>query len=92
MSCIEDNSYEILLSQATPKQCEEFVKKNTDEMYYVPGGYKILGAALKGDSIPVGIRGTDLIFQFIKPCYGFFVLKIENAQDEIEKVRADFKK
>jgi len=92
MSCIEDIPYEILLSQITPKQCDEFVKKNTDEMYHVPGGYKIRGVALKGDAIPVGISGTDLIFQFMKPCYGFFVLKIKDAQDEIERVRAEFKK
>ena len=89
MSCIDEIPYEILLSRATPKQCEEFVKKNTDEMYHVPGGYKISGVPLVGgNAIPVGISGSDLIFQFVKPCSGLYVLKIVDAQDDIEKVRA----
>ena len=93
MSCIEEITYNIMLSRATPKQCEEFVKKNTDEMYHVPGGYKICGVPLVGgNAIPVGVSGSDLIFQFVKPCSGLYVLKIESAQDEIERVRAEFKK
>ena len=93
MSCINEITDEILLSNATPKQCEEFVKNNTDEMYYVTAGYKIRGVALLGkDTIPVGISGSDFIFQFVKPCRGFYVLKIKDAQDEIEKLRASFKK
>lgn len=89
MSCIDEISYEILLSRATPKQCEEFVKKNTNEMYHVPGGYKIRGVPLVGGhSIPVGVSGSDLIFQFVKPCSGLYVLKIVDAQDEVDKVRA----
>lgn len=92
MSCIDEIPYEILLSRVTPKQCGEFVKKNTDEMYHVPGGYKIRGVPLVGGTaIPVGISGSDLIFQFVKPCSGLYVLKISEAQDEIEKVRAEFK-
>ncbi len=93
MSCVNEITDEILLSNATPKQCEEFVKNNTDEMYYVTAGYKIRGVALLGkDTIPVGISDSDFIFQFVKPCRGFYVLKIKDAQDEIEKLRASFKK
>lgn len=93
MSCVNEITDEILLSNATPKQCEEFVKNNTDEMYYVTAGYKIRGVALLGkDTIPVGISGLDFIFQFVKPCRGFYVLKIKDAQDEIEMLRASFKK
>ena len=93
MSCIDEIPYEILLSRATPKQCEEFVKKNTDEMYHVPGGYKISGVPLVGgNEIPVGVSGSNLIFQFVKPCSGLYVLKIKDAQDEIERVRTGFKK
>ncbi|NYT19202.1 MAG: DUF1894 domain-containing protein, partial [Methanosarcinales archaeon] len=39
------------------------------------------------NSIPIGIKGNDLIFQFIKPCSGLFILRIKDAQDEIEKIR-----
>ena len=89
MSCIDEIPYEIMLSRATPKQCEDFVKNNTDEMYYVPGGYKIRGVPLVGgNNIPVGVSGPNLIFQFVKPCSGLYVLKINDAQDEIDRVRA----
>ena len=88
MTCIDEITYEIMLSQATPKQCENFVKKHTDEIYYVSGGYKIRGVPLVGgNTIPVGISGSNLIFQFVKPCSGLYVLKIKDAQDEIDKVR-----
>ncbi|HJH31563.1 MAG TPA: DUF1894 domain-containing protein [Methanosarcinaceae archaeon] len=93
MTCISEITDELLLSNATPEQCEEFVKKNTDEMYYVPAGYRIGGVALMGrKAIPIGISGPDLIFQFVKPCRGFFVLKMKDAQDEIDRLRAKFKK
>ena len=89
MTCIDEIPYNIMLSHATQKQCEEFVKKNTDEIYYVPGGYTIRGVPLVGgNAIPVGVSGKNLIFQFVKPCSGLYVLKIEDAQDEIERVRA----
>ena len=89
MTCIDEIPYNIMLSHATQKQCAEFVKKNTDEIYYVPGGYTIRGVPLVGgNAIPVGVSGKNLIFQFVKPCSGLYVLKIEDAQDEIERVRA----
>ncbi|MGP8321159.1 MAG: DUF1894 domain-containing protein [Methanosarcinaceae archaeon] len=93
MSCINEITDEIMLSNATPKQCEDFVKKNTDEMFNVPAGYKVRGVALMGkNTIPVGISGSDIIFQFVKPCRGFYVLKIKDAQDEIDRLHAKFKK
>lgn len=90
MTCIKDISYEILLSSVTPAQSEKYVRDNSDEVFYVPGGYKVRGVPLVGgDSIPVGIKGDDLIFQFVKPCSGLFVLMIKDAQDEIERLRSD---
>lgn len=88
MACINDIPYEILLKGGSPKQCEEFIQKECDEVYHVKGGYKIRGVLLRGgDTIPIGIKGNDLIFQFIKPCSGLFILRIPDAQDEIEKLR-----
>lgn len=93
MACINEITDEVMLNNATPKQCEEFIKNNTDEIYHVNAGYRIRGVALLGkDKIPVGIKDLDLIFQFVKPCRGFYVLKIKDAHDEIEKLRAEFKK
>lgn len=87
-SCTKDVPYEILLSGITPAQSEKFIKENSDRLFHVPGGYKIKGMKLIGsDKIPVGVKGKDLIFQFIKPCFGLFVLKITDAQDEIDKLQ-----
>jgi len=87
-SCTKDIPYEILLSGITPAQSEKFIKENSDRLFHVPGGYKIKGMKLIGsDKIPVGVQGKDLIFQFIKPCFGLFVLKITDAQDEIDKLQ-----
>lgn len=88
MACINDIPYEILLKGGSPQQCEDFIRNECDEVHHVKGGYKVRGVLLHGgDAIPIGVKGNDLIFQFIKPCSGLFVLKIPDAQDEIEKIR-----
>ncbi|MDA0524687.1 DUF1894 domain-containing protein [Methanococcoides alaskense] len=88
MSCINDIPYEILLKGATPKECEDFIKKECDEVYHVKGGYKLHGIMLRGgDSIPIGIKGDDLIFQFIKPCSGLYILRYPDAKEDIEQLR-----
>lgn len=88
MSCINDIPYEIMLKGASPKECEEFVSKNSDEVYHVPAGYTIRGVMLRGaKTIPIGIKGNAIYFQYVKPCAGLFVLKLDNAEDEIGKLR-----
>ncbi|OPY21214.1 MAG: hypothetical protein A4E24_00695 [Methanomethylovorans sp. PtaU1.Bin093] len=90
-SCTKDIPYEILTSGVTLAQSEKYIKENSDRVFHVPGGYKIKGMKLIGsDKIPVGVKGKDLIFQFIKPCFGLFVLKIADAQEEIDKLQKEF--
>ncbi|MDK2891931.1 DUF1894 domain-containing protein [Methanohalophilus sp.] len=90
MSCINDIPYEIMLKGASPKECEDFIRKNSDEMYHVPAGYKIRGVMLKGaKTIPIGLKGDTIYFQYVKPCTGLFVLKLDNAGDEIDKLRSE---
>jgi len=90
-SCTKDIPYEILTSGVTLAQSERYIKENSDKVFHVPGGYKIKGMKLIGsDKIPVGVKGKDLIFQFIKPCFGLFVLKIADAQEEIDKLQKEF--
>ncbi|MBC7084823.1 MAG: DUF1894 domain-containing protein [Methanomethylovorans sp.] len=90
-SCTKNIPYEILISGITPAQSEKYIKENSDRVFHVPGGYNIRGMKLIGsDKIPVGVKGKDLLFQFIKPCFGVFVLKITDAQDEIDKLQTDF--
>lgn len=90
MACISDLPYEIVLSGVTPGQSEKYIKENSDEVFYVPGGYKLLGVTLRGSSaIPVGIKDSDIIFQFVKPCSGLFVLRIRNEPEEVKRLRSD---
>ncbi|MGD9778844.1 DUF1894 domain-containing protein [Methanomethylovorans sp.] len=90
-SCTKDIPYEILTSGVTLAQSEKYIKDNSDRVFHVPGGYNIKGMKLIGsDKIPVGVKGKDLIFQFIKPCFGLFVLKIADAQEEIDKLQKEF--
>ncbi len=89
MACINDIPYEILLKGVTLEECESFINQQCDEVYHVPGGYKLRGIMLRGGAtIPIGVCGKDIIFQYIKPCSGLFVLKLEDAEDEIERLRA----
>jgi len=93
MACINEVPHEILLSGATLGQCEAFIRKNSDEVYHVSGGYKICGVPLMGSRpIPIGVKGSELLFLYTKPCFGLFVLKIKDADDEIKRLHSFSKK
>ena len=91
MSCIEQMKYEILLEKMTFKESREFIEKNSDEVYYVPPGYKIFNNyyVIGIPPIALGIKGNSLIFTYTKPCYGTFVLSIdsEDSRKEISRLR-----
>ena len=40
MSCIEQKRYKILLEKTTFKESREYIETNSDEVHYVPPGYK----------------------------------------------------
>ncbi|AKB80480.1 hypothetical protein MSHOH_3997 [Methanosarcina horonobensis HB-1 = JCM 15518] len=92
MVCLSEYDFEILLKNATPKECENFIKERSDEVYLVPGGYSIKGIFLLGTAIPVGFSGNAILFQFIKPCFGLFVLRMKDEAEEIKKLREQYKK
>ncbi len=91
MSCIEQMKYEILMEKKTFKESREFIEKNSDEVYYVPPGYKIFNNyyVIGIPPIALGIKGNALIFTYTKPCYGTFVLSIdsEDSRKEIHRLR-----
>jgi len=89
---LEDYDFEIILKNSTLQQCEGFIKEYVEEMYLAPGGYKVKDVTLLGKSAPVGFLGNDLIFQYVKPCYGFFVLKLPNEAEEIKRLREQYNK
>ena len=87
-----DYDFEILLKNKTLRECESFIKDKTGDMYLVPGGYKVKGITLLGTTSPVGFLGNDIIFQYTKPCFGFFILKLPDEAEEIRSLREQFKK
>jgi hypothetical protein len=91
MSCIEQMKYQILLEKTTFKASREYIEKNSDEVYYIPVGYKIFKDyyVIGIPPIALGAKGNALIFTYTKPCYGTFVLTIddEESKKEIEKLR-----
>ncbi len=92
MACLREYRYEILLKNTTLRECEDYIKGHSEEAYLVPGGYKIKGITLLGMTSPVGFSGNDIIFQFTKPCFGFFVIKLQNEAEEGKKLRDQYKK
>ncbi len=92
MTCINDLPFEILLKGATPSQCSELITERSDKVYRVTDGYRIRGVPLMGSSVPVGVKGDEVFFQYIKPCTGLFVLRLPDAADVVEKLSNDFDK
>ncbi len=92
MACLREYKYEILLKNTTLKDCEDYIKEHSEEVYLAPGGYKVKGLTLLGTTAPVGFSGNDIIFRFTKPCFGFFVIRLQNEGEEIKRLRDQYKK
>ncbi len=89
---LEDYDFEILLKNTTLQECESFIEDNSENMYLVPGGYKIKDITLLGKTSPVGFLGNNIIFRYTKSCFGFFVLKLKDQAEEIRRLREQYKK
>lgn len=91
MSCIEQKKYKILLEKTTFKESREYIETNSDEVYYVPPGYKIFNDyyVIGIPPIALGAKDNALFFTYTKPCHGTFVLTIddEESKKEINKLR-----
>ena len=101
MSCIEQMKYKLLLERVSFKEAREYIEKNSDEVYYVDPGYKIFKDYYMIGVPPVamGAKGDELLFTYVKPCHGTFVMTIESKEEiqrlrdrEKEKVMASLKK
>lgn len=92
MVCLTEFDHEILLKNTTLKECQEFIKEYSDEVYLVPRGYKVKSFVLLGPAIPVGFSRNDILFQFTKPCFGFFVIRLKNEEKEVKKLKDQYKK
>lgn len=101
MSCIEQMKYDLLLERVSFKEAKEFIEKNSDEVYYVDPGYKIFKDyyIIGVPPIAMGVKGDELLFTYVKPCHGTFVMKIKSEEEikrlrdrEREKIMASLKK
>jgi hypothetical protein len=74
--------YEILLTGGTYKDGREFIRTNFKEVYEVEPGYKLFDVYLIGvPPIFVGVENGCIIFPYVKPCHGTFVLKIKDGEE-----------
>ncbi|MDD2439849.1 MAG: DUF1894 domain-containing protein [Methanosarcinaceae archaeon] len=91
MSCIEQMKYEILLDRISYKEARAYIENNSEEIYYVAPGYKIFKDyhIIGVPPVALGVKGNALIFTYTKPCYGTFVLTVDNEESikEIAKLR-----
>jgi hypothetical protein len=90
MSCRDKiGGHALLLEGVTFKEAREFIEDNSDEVYYVPPGYKILDDCYLIGTPPIalGVKGLDLIFPVVRPRLGTFVLSAQSEKD-IMQLRA----
>jgi hypothetical protein len=58
------------------------------EKYDVQPGYQIFEIRLIGvPPVRIAVDGDAILFPFTKPCHGTFLIKVPNADEEIEKLR-----
>jgi hypothetical protein len=88
MSCIEQMKYKLHLERTSFKEAREYVEKNSDEVYYVQPGYKIFKDyyLIGVPPVAMGVKGKELLFPYVKPCHGTFVMSIE-SEEEINRLR-----
>lgn len=87
MGCIEDLTYNILAKGLSFPESRQYIKKHYSEIYHIMPGTKLFGDPLIGPPpIAIGLQGDIVIFPYVKPCHGTFLLSIEGSE-EAERVR-----
>ena len=88
MSCIEQMKYKLYLERTSFKEARDYIEKNSDEVYYVEPGYKLFKDyyIIGVPPIAMGAKGKELLFTYVKPCHGAFVMAIE-SDEEIKRLR-----
>ncbi|NYT17193.1 MAG: DUF1894 domain-containing protein [Methanomicrobiales archaeon] len=87
MGCIESLKYEIILRGASFKECRDYVRAHCSEYYDVQPGFRIFEKAVIGvPPISIGLDGDTVTFPYTKPCYGTFLMRIDD-HEEAERIR-----
>jgi hypothetical protein len=89
MSCVEQMKYKLYLERTSFKDAREYIERNSDEVYYVDPGYKIFKDyyVIGIPPVAMGVKGEEMLFTYVKPCHGTFVMAIE-SEEEINRLRA----
>lgn len=89
MSCVEQMKYKLYLERTSFRDAREYIEKNSDEVYYVDPGYKIFKDyyVIGIPPVAMGVKGKEMLFTYVKPCHGTFVMAIE-SDEEINRLRA----
>ena len=88
MSCIEQLKYRLYLERTSFKEAREYIENNSEEVYYVDPGYKIFKDyyLIGVPPVAMGVRGNEILFTYVKPCHGTFVMGIDSPE-EIARLR-----
>ena len=82
MGCIESMKYEIILRDASFLECRDYIRSTCKEYVDVEPGFKIFDKHIIGfPPISIGFEGDVIIFPFTKPCYGTFLMRIEDPEE-----------
>jgi hypothetical protein len=82
MGCIEELKHEVLAKGLTFKECREFIIGMSPRVYQIEPGTKLFGDGIIGPPpILVGTDGIMVVFPYVKPCHGTFILKIEDPAE-----------
>ncbi len=88
MGCLESLPYEVLMKNISFKEAREHLS-GIPEKYDVPPGFELFGIRIIGvPPIRIAIDNNSVIFPFTKPCYGTFLVKVKDADEEIAKIRS----
>ena len=88
MSCIEQLKYRLYLERTSFKEARDFIEKNSEEVYYVEPGYRIFKDyyIIGVPPVALGVRGDEILFTYVKPCHGTFVMGVDSVE-EIARLR-----
>jgi hypothetical protein len=92
MPCVDELPYEVVLSKASFAECRAYVERHCPRHCHVEPGFKLFEKAIIGvPPIAIGLDGDVVFFPYTKPCYGTFLLRIEDAA-EAARLRPRLKK
>jgi hypothetical protein len=74
--------YEIILKNASFKECRDYVREHYPDYRDVAPGFKMFDKHLIGvPPISIGLEGDVIVFPYTKPCYGTFLMRLEDHEE-----------